>query len=61
MQEQRQHKRVTVEGVYGSVLFASKAEITNISLGGVAIQVDANLKIISSDTGSSLSVLAECS
>ena len=45
MQEQRQHKRVTVEGVYGSVLFASKAEITNISLGGVAIQVDANLKI----------------
>ena len=34
-----------MEGVYGSVLFASKAEITNISLGGVAIQVDANLKI----------------
>lgn len=45
MQDKRQHKRVTVEGVYGSVLFASKAEITNISLGGAAIQVDVNLKI----------------
>lgn len=45
MQDKRQYKRVTVEGVYGSVLFASKAEITNISLGGAAIQVDVNLKI----------------
>ncbi|TAL24466.1 MAG: PilZ domain-containing protein [Nitrospirae bacterium] len=45
MDEKRRHKRVTVEGVYGNVVFASKAEIINISLGGAAIQVDTNLKI----------------
>ena len=45
MQDKRRHHRTAVEGVYGNVFSASKAEIINMSLGGAAIQVDTNLKI----------------
>ena len=45
MEEKRRDKRVVVEGVHGNVLFASKAKIINISLGGAAILVDVNLKL----------------
>lgn len=45
MDEKRRHNRVAVEGVYGNVFSASKAEIINMSLGGAAIQLEINLKI----------------
>ena len=43
--EKRRHPRFTVEDVQGQVVLASKVEILNLSLGGVAIRADRRLNI----------------
>jgi hypothetical protein len=43
--DQRRHPRFTVEDVEGQVVVASKVEILNLSLGGVAIRADRRLNI----------------
>lgn len=45
MKEARRHRRVKVEGVHGNLLFASDAEIINISLGGAAMNLNVNLRL----------------
>ena len=41
----RRHPRFIVEGVQGRMVFASRVEIINISLGGVALTADRRLNI----------------
>jgi c-di-GMP-binding flagellar brake protein YcgR len=41
--EQRRHKRFTVEGIRGSMLFAPDMRILNISIGGAAIETTKRL------------------
>jgi len=43
MDDKRRHKRITVKGIYGNVLYTAKVEIINISLGGAAIHVNRSL------------------
>jgi hypothetical protein len=43
--EKRRHPRFTVEDVQGQVVLASKVEILNLSLGGVALRADRRLNI----------------
>jgi hypothetical protein len=43
--EKRRHPRFTLEDVRGEVVVASKVEILNLSLGGVAIRADRRLNI----------------
>jgi c-di-GMP-binding flagellar brake protein YcgR len=43
--DKRRHPRFTVEGVHGTVVFASEVELLNLSLGGVAIRADKRLNI----------------
>ncbi|MBI4684427.1 MAG: PilZ domain-containing protein [Nitrospirae bacterium] len=45
MEEKRQYKRITVKEIAGSMFFASKVEIINISLGGAAIQLNKSLAL----------------
>lgn len=49
-QEQRRHPRFTVEDVRGHLVLASKVEILNLSLGGVAVRADRRLNIGASYT-----------
>ncbi len=41
----RRHPRFSVEGVHGRMVFASRVEIINISMGGVALTADRRLNI----------------
>jgi hypothetical protein len=43
--EKRRHPRFTVEDVHGYLVQASKVEILNLSLGGVALRADRRLNI----------------
>ncbi|MEW6001887.1 MAG: PilZ domain-containing protein [Nitrospirota bacterium] len=45
MIDKRRYKRVAVEGIHGNMIFASNAKIFNISLGGVAIEINKRLTI----------------
>jgi hypothetical protein len=49
-QEHRRHPRFTVEDVRGHLVLASKVEILNLSLGGVALRADRRLNIGASYT-----------
>lgn len=44
-QERRRFPRITVEGLTGKLLFAEKAKVLNISLGGMAIEISKRLEI----------------
>jgi c-di-GMP-binding flagellar brake protein YcgR len=50
MDEKRRHKRYTIEGVHGNMLFATEVNILNISIGGAAIEADKRLNIDSEYT-----------
>lgn len=43
--EHRRQPRFTVEGVHGKMTFASKVDVLNMSLSGVALKVDRRLNI----------------
>jgi len=43
--ERRRHKRYTVDGVYGNVLYPSDLEILNMSIDGAAIETSRRLDI----------------
>ncbi|MBI4823863.1 MAG: PilZ domain-containing protein [Nitrospirae bacterium] len=45
MDDKRRHKRFTVEGIHGNMLFISDIHIINISLGGAAIETSRRLRI----------------
>ncbi len=45
MEEKRRHRRIVVQGIHGNLLFTSKIEIINISIGGAAIRVNRSLTI----------------
>lgn len=45
MLEKRRHKRITVEGIYGSIFLSHTVEILNLGFGGVAIQVNRSLPV----------------
>ena len=49
-EQQRRHPRFTVEDVRGHLVLASKVEILNLSLGGVALRADRRLNIGASYT-----------
>lgn len=45
MSDKRRHPRFVVEGVNGHMLLASRVEVVNISLGGVALVADRRLNL----------------
>lgn len=45
MEERRLHKRFSVEGIHGNILFVSEINIIDISVGGIAIETSRRLKI----------------
>lgn len=45
MDEQRHHKRFSVEGIHGNMLFVSDIHILNVSLGGAAIETSRRLRM----------------
>lgn len=44
-EERRRYKRLSVEGIHGSILFSSEVGIINISVGGAAIETTRRLNI----------------
>lgn len=45
MTDKRRHPRFVVTGVHGKMVFSSRVEIANLSLGGVALKADRRLNI----------------
>ena len=43
MKDRRLHKRVMIKGVHGNMFFSAHADITDISLGGMAIKLNKGL------------------